>query len=111
MNGPFAAAEHPDISIYKSNLKDRLGEDEYVISDAGYADATVLNGLDVPEYMDYHSAVRARHEVVNWKLKSFNVLRNNFRHGIELHTLCFHAVANLTQVVIMMEEPLFDLPW
>lgn len=111
MNGSVSAGEFPDIKIYKDDVKERLGEDECVIADSVYDDALVLNGLDMPDYMHYYSAVRAGHGMVNGKLKRFKVLTSLFRHYRWFHTLCFHAVGSITQTVINIEEPLFQLPW
>lgn len=111
VNGNFAAGHYSDVNIFREDLKEKWAEDKFVIADDGYGDARGVNGLDVPDYMHYHSAVRARHETLNSKLKRFNVLTRTFRHERPLHVLCFHAVANITQTVISLEEPLFQLPW
>lgn len=68
-----AARETPNISIYNCNLsfKDRVREDEHVIVDAGYEDATVVNAVDVLEYVHYHSAVRGQYDWLTGNLKGY----------------------------------------
>lgn len=108
MFGWMGCSRLGNFRIWRSDdedLKEWLGEDEYVIVDSGYDDVSVLNGLDVPDYIHYQSAVRVRHEMVNGKLKRFKVLTSLFRYDRWLQTLCFHAVANITNTVIKSEEP------
>jgi len=38
VNGPFPAGSHPDIKIFKSNLKYKLNHGECILSDNGYID-------------------------------------------------------------------------
>ena len=47
--------------------------------------------------------------MVNGRLKRFQVLRIHFRPDITAHWKCFHAVANITQLEICYEEPLFGI--
>lgn len=51
----------------------------------------------------------ARHETVNSRIKQFAVLTNAFRHDLDLHYKCFHAVANITQLMIENDEPLYQV--
>lgn len=111
VNGPFYAGHYSDVKIYQEYLKEKLAEDEFVIEDDGYDDATVLNGLDVPDYMHNRSEVRARNEAVNGKRNRLNVLTRTFRHDRRLHVLCFNAVENILQEVILLEEQLLQLNW
>lgn len=102
--------ENPDLVLARSLYTASVDENELTIADNGYQDR---------EYFIYPRAypndsiligkIRARHETVNARLKSFKVLSNKFRHSLDLHPLCFCAVANIVQVVIMQESPLFDL--
>lgn len=80
------------------------------MADNVYNDETVLNGCNVPDDLSYQSAVRALHEMVNGELKRFYVLTTLFRHKRRRKTLCFHAVANITQTLIVLDETLFALP-
>eukprot|EP00171_Calliarthron_tuberculosum_P001902 IDg1902t1 len=55
-----------------------------------------------------YSLLRGRHENMNKRLKQFFVLRHRFRHDIDLHVFCFHAVLNVT-ALMLEEEPLQHL--
>ena len=57
------------------------------------------------------AVIRARHEIMNRRMKHFNVLRQRFRHHSSLHSFCFYAVANLTEVSIESGEKLFSINW
>lgn len=54
------------------------------------------------------SLLRARHETVNLRLKRFNILSSRFRHKLELHGICFHAVPQIVQTALVCDEPLFS---
>lgn len=110
VNGPFECGSNTDIVIFRKNLKARLGSGEYIIGDGGYGDIRCVqkNGLHGIQKR-YHCMIRARHETVNKRLKEFNILRNTFRHCLKKHGVCFHAVANITQIVLERESPLFKI--
>lgn len=108
-NGPFAAGANPDNSIFRRGLKNQLLDNEVVIADNGYTDAKTLCREDAIEFEQYHSDIRARHETVNMRLKRFRVLSTKFRHDIQLHGVCAHAVAQLAQLNISVQEPLFSV--
>jgi hypothetical protein len=44
--------------------------------------------------------ILARHETVNKRIKQFCCLNFRFRHYLHLHPRFFHAVVNLTQLLI-----------
>ena len=52
---------------------------------------------------------RARHETVNRRFKQFGCLSNTYRHKLQKHGAMFHAIANITQLAIMDNEPLFQV--
>lgn len=111
IRGPYACGSHPDLRIYRESLKGMLQQDELVIADEGYKDASVFSAKDAAEdgMLDYHRAIRARHEIVNGRLKRWKVLTVQFRHQRDLHGMCFFAVANLTQLILRIEAPLFEV--
>ena len=51
----------------------------------------------------------ARHETVNGRLKSFNVLRDAYRHNLVDHPSCVYAVANIVQIMIDAGHKLYDV--
>ena len=56
-------------------------------------------------------ACKARHESLNRRFSvcaMFTCVRG-FRHDMETHGLYFHALANLLQLEIENESPLFDI--
>ncbi len=81
--------------------------DELTLADKGYQDARYFVN---PGNIQYCKQLLARHETINSRLKIFGVLGKTFRHKPALHPRCFHAVANLTQLVVKHEHPLFHVP-
>lgn len=71
---------------------------EIVVADAGYSGDVFYS----PEAAsrEFYRFARAHHELLNGRLKSFNVLRHIYRHNLRTHALCFHAVAQLVQVAL-----------
>ena len=110
VNGPFPCGSYSDLRIFRRNLKKMLDQNEKVIADRGYRDSKCVyfpNNLDYPDSL--YSTVRARHEIMNKRLKQFKVITETFRHDLSLHGTCFHAVANLTELMIRNGSPLFEI--
>ena len=59
---------------------------------------------------DHASALRARHETCNRRLKVWGCLKQKFRHDIvHFHQDCFFAVAVIEQLRIEHGETLFEV--
>ena len=91
-----------------------MGPNEKAIADDGYLDFNFfVNPSQFPEDDPIRGVVNdilARHETLNSKLKSFNVLKTSFRHPLEFHPPCFYAVLTITQMGILYgNEPLYAL--
>ena len=110
--GGFPAGAYPDLKIYRLGLKDILEDGEKVIADGGYKgeEAIWAKGHCKDSTM-VESVVRARHENVNSRLKFFNILTTRYRHDLDMHGRCFYAVANLVQLILKNESPLFELEY
>jgi hypothetical protein len=83
---------------------------ERALADRGYRDREyfIIPSDCRSEYASHvHKAVMARHETVNHRLKSFEVLKQVFRHDISKHILCFSAVVNLVEIMIENGHPLY----
>lgn len=99
IHGPFPCGSFADLRIFRLAMKHVLDDDEYVVADGWYQDErcqTPNNRGQSP----LHALIRARHETINRRFKQFNVLGHRFRLSLSLHSICFHAVANLTQIMI-----------
>lgn len=108
-HGPFPCGSFSDLTIFKIAMKKALEHDEFVIADGGYRDEKCLKRGSTDELSRKFSVIRARHETVNRRLKQFSVLSSRFRHPLSRHSVCFHAVCNLTALMIEHEEPLFNI--
>lgn len=101
INGPYPCGKSPDLSIYRSGLKNQIRYGEQVLTDGGYKDEScVLKDNLVGITKRYHSLIRARHETLNKRLKEFKVLKHVYRHRLSKHVICFYAVANITQIAL-----------
>jgi hypothetical protein len=111
--GPFCASVN-DATIFKEDLAHRLCDDEGVETDAGYKghDAFKSKQTSVSrEQRKQKSQVRARHEIINSRLKQFNVLNFPFRHlklgsndMLHKHGICFAAIAVITHLKMLVGE-------
>jgi hypothetical protein len=117
VNGPFDAGRH-DVTIFKEDgLKDMLADEECVEVDNGYqGDIKFKNPKISQSRKDRKekSAVRARHEIVNGRLKQFEVLNSVFRHNIDMrakHKMCFNAVAVITELGFEYGSGLYDVEY
>lgn len=55
------------------------------------------------------AVVYSRHETLNERLKTFNAIRHIFIHRVTKHCDIFHAVFQLTALMISTSDPLFDV--
>ena len=88
----------------------RIDQGERALADAGYRDDDYFiypGCAAIPNVQQ--KEIMARHETVNRRLKQFGVLGKRFRHQVRLHPICFHAVLNLTAIMIDNGEPLYDV--
>lgn len=110
VNGPYESGSYPDLKIFKRKMAKCVKRDEFVVGDNGYNHAKCL----IPDntdhkFMPIHSRIRARHETVNRRFKQFNVLHHKFRHGVNKHAVCFHAVSQLTALSLQSGNSLFQI--
>ena len=114
VNGPYPCGAWPDIKIAKDILYDMFNENEMALGDSGYKDGgfrfKTPSGLNNNESR-MHSIARARHETCNRRMKQFQCISRKFRHNINKHSICFYAVANLTQLMIENNQPLFEVSY
>ena len=108
-HGPFPCGLHSDLTIFRMGMKSALGEEERVVVDDGYRNEQCFLNPDGVLSATRRQRIRARHESVNNRLKQFSALGSTFRHNISLHSICFHAAANLTQLTLRNGNPLFEV--
>lgn len=111
VNGSFKCGAFPDNKSFCIDMKNCPRSDESVIADCGYTDARCITkrSKSIPGHHKIHKLIRAMHETVNHRLKTFNVIRDIFRHDLSKHQHCFHAVAQLTSIMIDTTNPLFKI--
>lgn len=108
ISGPHKPGVKTDLMIFRSDLKNRLESDEFVIADEIYKDRNCIRkSFLAGSHKRKAERILSRHETLNGRLKRFGVLSQQFRHNLDKHSICFFAVANLTQIIIHYEEPLF----
>jgi hypothetical protein len=80
-------------------------KEEMALADGGYQDGynffETPTGHNTPDQW-MKAQARARHETVNRRFKMWSVLGERFRANPDHHGTYFHAVANLTQFLIML---------
>ena len=118
VHGPFPCGQYNDITIFRHCLSSCLDVGERVECDDGYWGEAPEQCV-VPKHawtreakwVESSKSVRARHETVNKRLKDFACLRLFFRHSIDFHSLCFRAVAVLTQLSFENGKPPFHVEY
>lgn len=99
----------PDLRLARNAFVDFMDDGERALADKGYTDEQYFinpihhNNLAVARQKE----IMARHETVNRRLKQFGVLGTRFRHQLRRHPMCFHAVVNLTELMIENGESLY----
>ena len=106
VHGPTPPGLHNDLEVARQALLPRIRQygtgDKRIIGDGIYSAQeesdvmSVLNDTDPREIARFKERVLSRHEKFNNLLKNFHCLKQKFRHGINFHKECFHAVLALT---------------
>lgn len=92
-------------------MKFALHPGERVIADKGYNDERCAIPIRLtPRGRILAAQIRARHETCNGRFKAWGVLEGRFRHDISKHGICFHSIANVTQLSLQT-EPLFFIEY
>jgi hypothetical protein len=110
-NGPFPAG-NPDITISRLGICNYLESQEKILADGGYRDGSLHHDTPTGKHnlgQRMRSLCRARHETINGRIKSFRVTSTKFRHKIEKHQTCFHAILVMTQIHIMVYDTNFNV--
>jgi hypothetical protein len=116
IQGPYPAGNYTDIKIFNTVLRNFLEPGERVEADEGYhghPDKIKCPGNDAnpAENRAMQGRVRARHEMLNGRLKNWGILSQVFRHHIMMHGDVFRACAVVTQLTIQDGEPLFEVEY
>ena len=112
INGPFPAGRFNDATIFQhKGLLSNLEENERVEADNGYSNldpefVKSKSGIThKEENRGMRNTVRARHELVNRRIKTFNSLRIPFPYKkITNHQHMFVAAAVLVQISFELGE-------
>ena len=100
--------EWPDLKLARSQFVRNLSRGETACADKGYRGPLCFISPDnYPTTRIRQKRIMARHETVNRRIRQFEVLEQRFRHDLTKHSTCFHAVVNITQLMISNGEPLF----
>ena len=123
IHGPFVAST-ADISMFRFLLKGMLAAGEKVMADRGYdGDLKTMTPYDAKSchHKRAMAALRARHETVNRRFKTFGALQKRFRHNPQKHHMFFRAAAVLIQLghsngyshydVVGYVDPAFEEDW
>lgn len=113
VNGPFPCGT-TDLQIARSWLIYELDAGEKYLAEGGYNDGGQFS--ETPNGLKNHdqkmkTLARARHETVNSRFKQFGILSQRFRHRLNRHGTVFMAVANITQLAITLDQPLFNVEY
>lgn len=107
-NGGYPCGEFSDLKLAREAYVLSVNVGELTLADKGYKD-DIFFLLPSEQNSSYHKLIMSRHETVNKRIKQFNILKMPFRNNLEKHPSVFHAVVNITQLIIENGEPLFSV--
>ena len=107
-HGGLPCGEWPDLRLARNAILEALRPGEKIMADRGYNDPNYFD-LPVGNAIRQRKQILARHETVNRRIKQFCCMSSRFRHALHLHPRFFHAVVNLTQLMIENGEPLYSV--
>ena len=116
INGPFPAGQN-DIKVFRKDLKSKIPDGRRAIGDKGYrgepSKVSTKNKFDSDEMNLFSRRIRARHETVNSRLKSFEILSGVFRSKgnarLEKHKTAFEACCVIVQFELDNGSSLFTV--
>ncbi|KAH9095723.1 hypothetical protein LEN26_017765 [Aphanomyces euteiches] len=109
-NGGVACGLWPDLVLARSAYTQAVLPGELTCADLGYSDSAFFYTPRYhPESSRRQKLIMARHETINGRLKLFSVLKQVFRHRVDLHLSCFYAVVNVVQTALENESPLYSI--
>jgi hypothetical protein len=116
IQGPYPASKYTNIKIFNKVLRNFLELGERVEADEGYRSHPNKikcpgNDANPAENRGMQGRVRARHETLSGRLKTWGILSQVFRHHIMMHGGVFRACAVVTQLTIQDGEPLFEVEY
>lgn len=106
--GGYPCGEYTDLKLSRELYVLSINHGEKTLADRGYKDDKFFI-LPNNQNIILHHQIMARHETVNKRLRHFQILKQTFRNDLSKHPMVFHAVANLTQLMIENGEPLFSV--
>ena len=110
INGPYPAAMH-DMAMFISakGVGPKLLPGQQAVADRAYSGPQVVvrNKFDTPEVKSFKKRIRAHHETFNGRIKSFNILKERFRHEVGQHKAVFEACCVIVQYDMETGHPLF----
>jgi hypothetical protein len=95
-------------------LREALCDNECAEVDRGYQGDNKLKNPNIAQSRRdriQKSKVRARHEIVNGRLKKFSIIDDVFRHPRARHGNAFAAVAVVVQLGFELHEHLYDVAY
>lgn len=107
-NGGYPCGKYPDLKLARESYLWSINEGEKTIADKGYNDDKFFI-LPNETNNSFHKLIMSRHETVNKRMRQFQILKKEFRNNRRKHPMVFHAVANITQLVLENGEPLFSV--
>lgn len=108
--GAKPAGAWNDLNLARDAFTSFVLNGELTIADKGYMDRIYfIYPTYYPRSKRHQKSIMARHESVNERFKQLSVLRNIYRHSIDDHLTIFLSVANLVQIGLKFESPLFRL--
>ena len=114
--GPYPASKYTNITIFNKVLHNFLELGKRVEADEGYRGhpdkiKCLGNDTNPAENRGMQGRARARHKMLNGRLKNWGILSQVFRHHITTHGDVFRACAVVTQLTIQDGEPLFEVEY
>ena len=115
IEGPCAAGKYVDVEIFRRGLAHWLDKNERVEADDGYIGEAPQKvkcpgcAANPTENQGMQNRVRSRHESMNGRFKSWEILKSMYRHDLLEHGNVFRAIAVVTQISIDEGERLFEV--
>lgn len=105
--GGLPCGSYPEINLANEAYIYAVKKDELTYANKKYHKSKFFitpNHTNVKE----HKKIMQRHKNLKKKIKYFEILNKPYRHIIDKHHLCFHAIVNIIQITIKHDTPLIE---
>jgi len=111
IKGPLKPKANNDQAIFNSELRQKIPAGKKAVTDRGYHGAMVArpNPHDDPQLRTFKARARMRQEAFHSRIKAYNCMIDQFRHGMDQHKTCVESICVTLQYEMDLVTPMWEV--